>query len=477
MPNQTLYFNILTFDYPEEDQVFYFSEKPIGLCTGIYKTLFPNNVEDIFPGITTDGTEKIYTTYTTAEEGCTPLAIDFTTENHDLLRRYYNRRINDYFKLTKELLVKVGKIGQNQVWLYANELSNEEFDVYYKFSLKIQFQNVSSFPELLLSYDGRSKVFKENAIALTKRVSPSDLKWLVRDNQFLFIDTIRAEEQPDYANAYPVLNIPIAHELKIPPDPKPDKTKYDIFRDLIKMFYTDYLNTEEFKQIIPLHNTGFLKVPQSLINYVADESSELEYEKGKGRTPKKDFLKKKPYATIKENVHLFFIYSKDDESTKNKLQDCLENGLDFYHGLTDYTGILFHTEESMNICFSDIDNPLKEVEDFLIDHFDPHPGVKYLALYLTPFSKEETRHQEVKIYARIKQLLIQRKIACQSVEPATVDQPGDSFKWSLTTMSVTILAKLGGVPWRLDTPVKNELIVGVGAFRHPDGVQYVSSAF
>jgi hypothetical protein len=134
MPNQNLYFNILTFDYPEEDQVFYFSEKPIGLCTGIYKTLFPNNVEDIFPGITTDGTEKIYTTYTNAEEGCTPLAIDFTTENHDLLRRYYNRRINDYFKITKELLVKVGKIGQNQVWLYVNELSNEEFDVYYRFS-------------------------------------------------------------------------------------------------------------------------------------------------------------------------------------------------------------------------------------------------------------------------------------------------------------------------------------------------------
>ncbi len=37
-----------------------------------------------------------------------------------------------------------------------------------------------------------------------------------------------------------------------------------------------------------------------------------------------------------------------------------------------------------------------------------------------------------------------------------------------------MLAKLDGVPWRLHVPVKNELIVGVGAFkRKVDGVQYM----
>ena len=46
-------------------------------------------------------------------------------------------------------------------------------------------------------------------------------------------------------------------------------------------------------------------------------------------------------------------------------------------------------------------------------------------------------------------------------------------------MSVTILAKLGGIPWRLGLPatVQKELIVGVGAFKHPDEVRYISSAF
>ncbi len=51
------------------------------------------------------------------------------------------------------------------------------------------------------------------------------------------------------------------------------------------------------------------------------------------------------------------------------------------------------------------------------------------------------------------------------------------FKWSLTNMSVAILAKLGGIPWMLSTLPKEELVVGVGAFRHPDGVQFLSSAF
>jgi hypothetical protein len=131
----------------------------------------------------------------------------------------------------------------------------------------------------------------------------------------------------------------------------------------------------------------------------------------------------------------------------------------------------------MNIYYHDRLNPMPEVEEFLMDNYASQDGIKHLAIYLIPFSKEETRKQEVKIYARIKQSLIKRRIACQFVKPETIEQPNEQFKWSLTNISVSIMAKLGGVPWRLDKPEKTSLIVGVGAFLHPDGVRYVSSAF
>ena len=52
--------------------------------------------------------------------------------------------------------------------------------------------------------------------------------------------------------------------------------------------------------------------------------------------------------------------------------------------------------------------------------------------------------------------------------------PKIKYEYSLTNIAVAMLAKLDGVPWRLHVPVKNELIVGVGAFkRKVDGVQYM----
>lgn len=477
MQIQNLYFNILTFDFPEKEQPFYFTKEETGYCSRIHRSLFPVEIESVFPGITTNSTQFIYSTFDYPKKGFTSLNIDFKKENKDLLGKYYNRQINHYFRKIKNQLVRKGFIGENQVWIYSNDLSGDQFDVYNKFSLKIQFENVSPYPEIVLSYDGKSKVFRESSAAMVKKISPSLFKWVIKDNQLLRFKELVKLDDPEFEKAFPVLNIPIAQQLHIKPDPKPKTSKYKTFRLQIKQFYANYLHTEEFMKVIPLHEAGFLKVPQSLIANIPPESNSLKFQKPAiGEFPKKDFLHKKPFEKVSGNVHLFFIYHKDDQKTRDKLLHYLENGLDHFKGLTPYAGILFHAESKMDICFEDRNNPLPEVQRFFDTEYVSTPNVKYLALYLTPFSKEETRRQEIKFYARIKQLLLKRRIACQSVEPATVETPNNNFKWSLTTMSVSILAKLGGIPWRLNTDKKEELIIGVGTFRHPDEVRYVSSA-
>jgi argonaute-like protein implicated in RNA metabolism and viral defense len=75
-------------------------------------------------------------------------------------------------------------------------------------------------------------------------------------------------------------------------------------------------------------------------------------------------------------------------------------------------------------------------------------------------------------------LLLKRDITSQVIDPAKIIEQGKDYTYSLTNIAVAMLAKLGGTPWRLDTPIKNELIVGIGAFRHPkDKVQYLGSTF
>src|SRR5690606_14557613 len=75
-------------------------------------------------------------------------------------------------------------------------------------------------------------------------------------------------------------------------------------------------------------------------------------------------------------------------------------------------------------------------------------------------------------------LLLKRDIPSQVIDPVKLEEQGEQYTNSLTNISIAILAKLKGVPWRLQTPVKNELIVGVGAFKHmATDVQYIGSAF
>jgi len=48
---QNLFFNILTFDWPKGPVNLYYSHTNQGTGQELYFTLFPNEVEQIFPGI------------------------------------------------------------------------------------------------------------------------------------------------------------------------------------------------------------------------------------------------------------------------------------------------------------------------------------------------------------------------------------------------------------------------------------------
>ena len=48
MNAQNLFFNILTFEFPSENQTFYFSKENNGRYQYLHKTLFPNEIDTLF---------------------------------------------------------------------------------------------------------------------------------------------------------------------------------------------------------------------------------------------------------------------------------------------------------------------------------------------------------------------------------------------------------------------------------------------
>lgn len=486
MQQQNLFFNILAFDWPTAKANFYFGLEEIGHCQKIHKSIFPNNIESIFPGITTNGTECIYTTFAGEREGFQSMEIDIPNENPAFVKRYYDRQINYYFRVIKEQIVKVGFIKENQVWLPIAPLAptNENsipspFDFYEKYSLKVQICSVSKFPEIQLSYDGKSKVLKKSLAELNETISPLNFNKVLHNGQLYKFDTLAENGIADFENVYPVVNAKLFRALGFEFPPPSRKNKYTPFLELITAFRNTFLNTPEFKEIIPLHEDGFLKVNPLTVDRTNQDGNQLLFGNGKTNVS--------PYYGIKENgpyglspfskTHFFLIFHKDDLQAAQNVKAYLQNGFEFFKGLQKFAKVYFHTEPGFSIQFADRENPLPEIETTLSDRTF-NADLKYFAIYITPFSRETTDVDKKEVYYKVKETLLKRNIPSQVIDPKKMELQGKAFSNSLTNISVAILAKLKGIPWRLNTPVKNELIVGVGAFKHIAlDVQFIGSAF
>jgi hypothetical protein len=477
MPKQELYFNALTLDWPKEKIQFYFSPEKQEKCVRLHKTLFPVHIESIFPKINEEGTSFIYTSFEEPREGFTSLQIDLSEEPPNLIKRYYNWRICHYFRHIKGYIARTGFIKETQVWIKNKRTVNQFWDVYDKYSLKVQVQRISKYPELVVSFDGQSKVLKKSVALLVKEVSPKHFNYVIAENTLCKWKYLT--DEVDHDNVFPVLNRDIEAALGIEPETPTRDNRYIGYFMNISDFYNEHLNNQEFKEHIPLNVDNFIPVPKTKIFKTSPESNLLLFGNGKsGIVPVQALKTHKPYKQSPFNkIHLFFILHVDDIITSHKLMEHFAEGFKWFKGLYAYARLLFHTEKGFSIVFKDKDNPIPEIEAALNNRsFDP--DLRYIAVYITPFGKFEQDQQKREIYYQVKEMLLKRRITSQAIDGNKMNEQGDNWVYSLPNIAIAMLAKLDGIPWQLNNPAKKELIVGVGAFKHlNEGVHYIGSAF
>ncbi len=479
-----LYFNLIHFDWEKKPQSLYFSLQEDSREKRIYKSAFPEELNKVFSDEQLENIDFVYTSFGFAKEGYSKVDIDISKTNPDFAKHYYKNKLKYYFRKKKKQIVKIGFIDNLEVYSFSKTLSTADFWVYKCFSLQVKIQKGSQFPSLLISSEGKTKILTKPVPEVLKTVPPRFIKKVLYDNNIVkYEDLLEWDEDIDLMQAYPVLNFDLIKSLNIPFDRPTKENKYLRYYQDINTFYNYFLNKPEFKKLIPIHKEGFIKVPNAYIGSIKESSRDLAYQYGKtgtAKTPKKDFPRLKPAEKSPyKNVHIFFVYPSFEKETKDLLKSFLQDGKgNFYKGLYDYATIPNFIDDDASIEIKDIENPIPELQAKFDSYNYDTKSTKYLAIYLTPFTKEETQRQEERVYVKVKEFLLKREIVCQSVEPSNVRSEVSDFVWSLTTMSVAILAKLEGVPWRLATQPKDELIVGIGAFTHSEnGVKYLSSAF
>ena len=115
--SQQLYFNLLTFDWPQKPITLYFSLEQIKGSVLVYKSNYPKNINEIFPNLGNEGIEKIYTTFDNNLEGTTALVIDFNDNDVFLYKDFLNYKLYHYFKSITGIIVTRNFIKEPQIWI------------------------------------------------------------------------------------------------------------------------------------------------------------------------------------------------------------------------------------------------------------------------------------------------------------------------------------------------------------------------
>ena len=520
---ESLYLNTLAFEFPQKQKKFYFSLEDRTDCslTKLNHALFPKNIREIFPTITNGDT--LYTSFARQLDGFLPLEINFSADNFALVKRYYNREIMHYFN-KKDILVEPTFIHDNQVWLQNEaEKAPKDCAIYDRYTVKVNFNHFSNTPELVLSYDRKAKVLKKS---VAKFLSENETATADLFNRVVYIEYFRNEkgvqttrkrvtkyqklaeiENVDYNNVYPIVGRSLVTFLGFDEEEEEQETtapqkknRYTKYYGKISKFYNTYLNNNDFRGIVPISANGFSSANPMQVGKTTPQSKQLIFGKNQYGEYQTDVIPQRgvnygPYCQPMKynNIQLFFITPKTHSQHTVNLSNYLLKGYkQLFKGLSQYTGTvpISLTPKGFSIQFSDLKNPLPEIEETL-ENRQLNPNVKYIAIYLTPIGKHTQDREQRKIYYKVKEKLLNRNISSQCIETdkmlkvladdETLDykgRPKKNFAYTLQNMAIAINAKLGGIPWRINTPISKELIVGVGAFKHIDtNINYIGSAF
>lgn len=99
-----------------------------------------------------------------------------------------------------------------------------------------------------------------------------------------------------------------------------------------------------------------------------------------------------------------------------------------------------------------------------------------MGVFISPISKLKQEKDEYQFYYHLKELLLQKHIHSQVIYKEHIFKDVIE-KYFMINIASAMLAKLGGIPWDINSDTENDLVIGVGAFKSKKfDTQYMGSA-
>ena len=448
--------NILPFNILREEVEIGFTLTEKKGYHRIYKNSFPKSVPDEIK----KEAEK-FAWWTNAPNDDDQLINVNLVNNKRFAKNYFNIVLFEYFS-NQGLITNRNFINDTEIWLEDSTYLDNNLKRYNKYSLRIDDNEIIDGLSLLVAYDGTSSVLKQNV--LQAQLGPDHLGKVIYQNRISSFKRMSSEEKEDVENIKAVLNRDIRRVLKVSPEKFYSVNKYNKYYIQIHDFYTKHLKGISIGGIIKIFESGFYNPYQESIGTTSEDSNLLLF--GNNQKHFIPYIGMKEYGPIEppspdKQIKFIFIFHKDDKEYANRLHSYLKKGYKSFPGLEAFSKIQFELDTDKTVRFESED-PLPEIIK-AVDNYKFDPKAIYIALYISRIKRDSEDEEEDNIYFLLKELLLKHEVTSQVIFKNNIDNP--SFNYFLPNIAIAILAKLGGIPWRLYRPIKNDLVIGIGADR------------
>ena len=473
MAKQNLILNILTFSHPiPKIECSFQLEKADGFYP-IKVSSLPVNIDELFTEEQLETVEYAYTNFTADDNISKPITVEFEKSKR-FSKLYYTWRLYNYFYNIADA-IKTNFISDISLWFLDTKKINTAFDTYTVYTIKVQIARATKEPELVISYDGKSRLYKQSREEI--HCDEELFSSFLYEKRIYFKDNLPAIAEYHLDKQFPKLNFHLSKHLGLKTTPEKLPNKYSAYYLTVTAFYDKYINTPEFKAILPLTSNGFISVDTDKIKQTTEHSNLMQFGQNKTNVmPHYGLGDGGPYElSPHKNIKFIFLFHKEDNSFANTVFQWFEGKKEGFKGLKGYIKLNYNIDKENSIIFENKDNPIEEIRQQLTEKtFDDN--VRYLAVYLSPISKAEIDEEKHNIYFQVKEELLNYRITSQVIDRDKINNT--AFQYYMPNIAIAILAKLNGVPWRLQRNLSNELIVGVGAFKNAEiGSRYIGSAF
>jgi len=451
--------NLLPFDHPQKSISAGLSDQKQNGFFKIHYQDLPRYAHSIFPKC---GKKQPFL-FIQFGEITTDAKIVVDLEAYPVVtRKYYRYLLKQYFS-EQGAFVATNYVNDLVIWESTGH--HEKMYQFARTSLKVVIAEKVG-PAIRVAFNGYSYIYDHHLMELDNQhpAAITLIKKVVFKRRFYTPDKLPQTALSNRHEVYPVMNRKLANALGMSTPIKLDLNKHRTHLEHIEQFVKKNLDNEDFKKVIPIENkwlnlqlseTGKLDCTNQHLIFANDHTCD---------NVQNGLLDYGPYRPITfQQIRVFFIYHQTDKSIRDSVEGFL-NSKNVKSRLNSYTKIPTLFDASLDMMFTRKETPLDEVGP-AIDQMSLYPNIGYLGIYLSPFDKYATEESEHRIYYGIKEALIQRGIASQTIDEHKMKQAGSSFRFWIPNMAMAIIAKLGGIPWILDRPATHSLLIGFGLYQ------------